>query len=288
MKKLKIKMLCAGFVLAVLFLFPVLAQAKDKDTYTIFVSGIDTREDIIEDSRSDSNILVVGNVRTHELLILFTPRDYFVPLSISDGVPDKLTHAGIYGVQVSMDTRGMLDDIDIQDYLRINFDGVVRLIDSMGGITVYSDYEFDGFGYHFQEGENQLDGDMALAFARERFSFEDGDLQRGANQMELIKQVLQKVAGEGFWKILSEVVFNASGAYETNLSLFEMGDLFLNVWGDFDQWNVTTYSVTGTGDYQVPYSMNETAYVMIPDTQSVDYAKSLIQKVKNGEFLPRD
>ena len=142
--------------------------------YTIFVSGIDTRGDITASSRSDVNIVLTVNARTKQVLMISTPRDYYVPLSISNGVPDKLTHAGIYGINVCMDTLNMHYDTDINYYFRLNFAGFVQIIDALGGITVDSDYDFttqNSSGYHFTKGPNQVNGDQALAFCRERYAF---------------------------------------------------------------------------------------------------------------------
>ena len=148
-----------------------ITTANGGKVYTIYLSGIDTRGEMTAKSRSDVNIIATVNTDTHEILLVSTPRDYFVPLSISGGAPDKLTHAGIYGIDVCMDTLGMLYDIDINYYFRINFGGFVKVIDALGGITVNSDYDFDSkniLGYHFNKGENYVNGEQALIFARER------------------------------------------------------------------------------------------------------------------------
>ena len=152
---------------------------NDNPVLNIYISGSDTRESTLPSrSRSDVNILASINTQTHQVLLISTPRDYYVPLSISNGVPDKLTHAGIYGVQVSMDTLSMLYEVPIDYYFRVNFNGFVDIIDALGGIDVYSDYTFDSgnvSGYHFNEGWNSVNGEEALAFCRERYAFASGD-----------------------------------------------------------------------------------------------------------------
>ncbi|MFQ6805373.1 MAG: LCP family protein [Lachnospiraceae bacterium] len=144
------------------------ASSGDQTVFAVYISGVDTRStQLIANSRCDVNILAVINADTRQVVLISTPRDYYVPLSISDGVPDKLTHAGIYGVQVSMDTLSMLYDTPIEYYFRVNFTGFKDIIDALGGVTVVSDYTFDTknvAGYHFDEGENYMDGDAALAF----------------------------------------------------------------------------------------------------------------------------
>lgn len=144
------------------------AAVKPDEVYTIYISGIDTRGAMTSSSLSDVNIIATVNLKTKQILLVSTPRDYYVPLSISNGVPDKLTHAGIYGVNVCMDTLEMLYGIDINYYFRLNFAGFIQIIDSLGGVTINSDYDFDSQnvkGFHFNKGENFVNGEQALAFA---------------------------------------------------------------------------------------------------------------------------
>ena len=119
------------------------ASSEIPKTFSVYISGIDSREGLVANSRSDVNIVATVNTETHQVLLVSTPRDYFVPLSISNGVPDKLTHAGIYGIDVSKDTLAMLYQTDIDYYFRVNFGGFEKIIDSLGGITIVSDYTFD-------------------------------------------------------------------------------------------------------------------------------------------------
>ena len=251
-------------------------------TYTVYISGIDNRGDLIEKSRSDVNIIATLNADTKQCLLVNTPRDYYVPLSISNGVPDKLTHAGIYGVQVSMDTLGMLYDRDISYYFRINFGGFQDVIDSMGGITVWSDYTFDAGGYSFYEGWNDLDGAAALAFARERYSFAAGDRQRGRNQMAVIKGVASKLMEGNTASNLQTVLGMMGTLFETNIPLTDILTFAAGAVADPDDWNIVSYSVDGTGDTQVPYSMSQAAYVMVPDMDTVEHARELMDTVLAG------
>ena len=212
--------------------------------YTIFVSGIDTRGDITASSRSDVNIVLTVNARTKQILMISTPRDYYVPLSISNGVPDKLTHAGIYGINVCMDTLNMLYDTDINYYFRLNFAGFVQIIDALGGITVDSDYDFttqNSSGYHFTKGP-------------------------------ILKNYLS-------------LLDSLSGCFETNIPYDVITSLVKQQLDEGGSWQVLSYSVDGTGDTQKPYSMSQKAYVMVPDQTTVDKAKTLMQKVRQGFML---
>lgn len=260
--------------------------SQDQSVFTVYISGVDTRStELIAKSRCDVNILAVINADTRQVALISTPRDYYVPLSISDGVLDKLTHAGIYGVQVSMDTLSMLYDTPIEYYFRVNFTGFKDIIDALGGVTVVSDYTFDTknvSGYHFNKGENFMDGDEALAFCRERYAFATGDNQRGKNQLAVIKGVLNKCLSTDMLLHYTDVLDAVEDSFETSVPYDVISSLVRSQISGGSDWNIVSYSVTGTGDRQVPYSMSQSVYVMVPDQSTVDQAKSLIQTVRDG------
>lgn len=268
-----------------------ITTANGGKVYTIYLSGIDTRGEMTAKSRSDVNILATVNTDTHEILLVSTPRDYYVPLSISNGVPDKLTHAGIYGIDVCMDTLGMLYDIDINYYFRINFGGFVKVIDALGGITVDSDYDFNSgniTGYHFNKGENYLNGEQALVFARERYAFQEGDRQRGKNQMAVIRGVVKKALSPEILTSYSSILSSLDGCFGTNITYEEIAQILQQQLSNGGDWTIVSYSVDGTGATEKPYSMSQKAYVMVPDYNTVDKAKSLMEKVRNGEVVTQE
>ena len=268
-----------------------ITTANGGKVYTIYLSGIDTRGEMTAKSRSDVNIIATVNTDTHEILLVSTPRDYFVPLSISGGAPDKLTHAGIYGIDVCMDTLGMLYDIDINYYFRINFGGFVKVIDALGGITVNSDYDFDSkniLGYHFNKGENYVNGEQALIFARERYAFQEGDRQRGKNQMEVIRGVVKKALSPEILTSYSSILSSLDGCFGTNITYEEIAQILQQQLTNGGDWTIVSYSVNGTGAPEKPYSMSQKAYVMVPDYNTVDKAKSLMEKVRNGEVVTQE
>ena len=261
----------------------------DSDTsdsvFTVYISGIDSRNGLLAKSRSDVNILAVVNTETHQILLVSTPRDYYVELSISNGAKDKLTHAGIYGVQVSMDTLAMLYDTDVDYYFRICFEGVEDIVDALGGVSVYSEYAFSTGTYSYTQGYNYLNGEEALAFVRERHAFASGDRQRGKNQMALIQAVIDAAISPEILTNYSSLLASMEGNFETSVSYNMIASLVNNQLEDGGSWDVITYSVDGTGSSAVPYSMSTTAYVMIPDETTVATAKELIQSVLAGEVI---
>ncbi len=259
----------------------------DKDVYTIFISGIDTRQNTLNiKSRSDVNIIATINLKTHEVLLLTTPRDYFVPLSISHGQPDKLTHAGLYGVNVSIETLEMLYDIDIDYYFRVNFTGFVDIIDALGGVEVYNPKEFTRNGQTFVKGMNHVDGNRALIFARERYSYIDGDLQRGRNHIALIEGVIKKMTtSPAILTNFSSLMKSMEGSFETTIPYNVIAGIVSNQLATMPTWKIHTYAVTGTEASRIPYSMSTKQFVWLPHTASVNLAKQKMQTIRDGGTL---
>lgn len=261
-------------------------EVVNSDVMHLYLSGVDTRSNRLENSRSDVNIIATINMQTHQVLLVSTPRDFFVPLSISNGVPDKLTHAGIYGIDVSMDTLGMLYNTEVKNYFRVNFVGFVKLIDALGGITVYSDYDFvSDDDFHYNQGLNNVNGEEALSFARERHAFAEGDRQRGKDQMAVIEAVIKKANSPEVLRNYSQIMASAEGSFDTNLSYSTIAELVRKQLDNNEPYTVFSYSVDGTGGNEKPYSMSSNAYVMIPDQATVDKAIQLMTRMDNNEVL---
>ena len=273
------------------FLSNAEANKITKEPFVVYLSGVDTRGDLTDKARSDVNIIAAVNPVTKQVVLINTPRDYYVDLAGTNS-KDKLTHAGLYGVQTSMDTLGNLYGVDVQHYIRINFAGFINIIDALGGVDVYSDQAFTSVGspgYYdpttFVEGWNHLDGKAALAFARERHAFKTGDVQRGINQMKVIDAMLNKIKSPallmGFTKILDAV----SDSFVTSLSQNQISALVRMQLSDFAEWNIERYTVTGSsGSSTKCYSAKgQKLYVMKPDEASVAKAKEMIAAVMGGE-----
>ena len=259
------------------------------DIFTMYISGIDAYGGISTKSRSDVNILATVNTNTGEVLLVTTPRDYYVPLSISNGEKDKLTHAGIYGIDVSMDTMEMLYDTKIDYYFRVNFSGFENLIDALGGVDVYSDYTFTAeSGDSFTEGMNHMNGEQALAFARERHAFAEGDRQRGKDQMKVIAAVIDKMQTAAVLRDFNGLMDGLEGSFETDMPYSVMSEIVKKQLSNGTSYHTSSYSVDGTGMRATTYSMNQSLYVMEPDMATVEEAKALMEAVKNGETLDID
>lgn len=261
------------------------SSQQDGMIFTVYISGIDNRGALIAKSRSDVNIIAAVNTATHQVALISTPRDFYVPLSISGGVPDKLTHAGIYGVNVSMDTLALLYNVNVDYYFRVNFGGFKDIIDALGGVTVNSDVSFSTGSYSFSQGENYVTGDAALAFVRERYAFASGDRQRGKNQMAMIKAVINKAISPELLVSYNSLMDALSGSFETSVPYDTISAIVRDQLDGGGSWNVVSYSADGYGDSQIPYSMSQYAYVMVPYQDTVETAKRLIAQVYNGEII---
>ena len=157
------------------------------DTFNIYLSGIDTYGEISSVSRSDVNIILTINPKTHQILLTSIPRDTYVQLSGTTGYKDKLTHAGIHGVEKSISTIEEFLGIEINYYFKVNFTSVIDIVNTLGVVNVYSEYTFTSKdGYNYTKGYNYMNGAQALSFVRERYAFSEGDIQRGKNQQAMI------------------------------------------------------------------------------------------------------
>lgn len=262
-----------------------------KEPFMLYLSGIDVTGSISATSRSDVNIIAVVNPTTYQILLLSTPRDYYVPTTVSGGAKDKLNHAGLFGVDCSMGTLDMLYDIKINYYFRVNFTGFVDVIDALDGITVHSDYDFvtTHGGDHIKVGNNNLNGNAALGFARERYAFAAGDRQRGKNHMEVITAVIKKLASPAILNNYSNLMSGLEGSFETSLSSSDISSLVKLQLDKMPSWNIVSYSVNGSGDNQTTYSMPRfTAWVMQPNDTYIQNAKILINQVFSGETINTD
>ncbi len=212
--------------------------------FNIYISGIDTSGRINNVSRSDANILVTINTKTHEVLLTSIPRDYYVTLH-SKKAKDKLTHSGIYGISETVTTVEDLLDIDINYYVRVNFTTVIKLVDTLGGIDVYSDYNFTAQGYSFKKGYNHVNGQKALAFSRERYSFSGGDNQRVKNQQHVIEAIINKVLDSN--TILTKytnILNSLEGSFQTNMDQKDISKLVKEQLQTMSSWKIKTNSLT--------------------------------------------
>ncbi len=256
------------------------------EPFTVYISGIDTYGQISSVSRSDVNMVLVVNPETHQILLISIPRDYYVQLHGTTGTKDKLTHAGIYGIDMSVQTIEDLLELDINYYVKVNFTSVIDIVDALGGIEVYSEYTFTSYsGYRFKKGMNSVNGEQALDFARTRKAFKEGDRQRGKNQQALIKAMIDKMIDKSIITKYSSLLDAVNGKYQTNMSVKSLTSLVKAQLKDMSGWNIHSYSLTGKDATDYTYTYNQLLYVMKPEQESVDEAIGLIDAILDGQEL---
>ena len=260
-----------------------------RDSFNIYVSGIDTYGDIATVSRSDVNMIITVNPRTHTILLTSIPRDYYVQLHGTTGLKDKLTHSGLYGINMTIDTIEDLFNIDINYYIRINFDSTIGLIDALGGIEVTPDITFTRltngvYCYYYEGTPNHLDGFCALRYARERKAYGTGDLHRIQNQQEVLTAIINKLTSSKtllteYTKILSSL----SGSIETNIPSNQIYSLVNLQLDSMPSWNIEKISLEGTHIDAPTYTIStENLYVFEPNPESVSEATAKIQEVMSA------
>lgn len=258
--------------------------ADVEEPFNVYISGIDVDGPITTNSRSDVNIIMTVNPNTKKILLTTTPRDYYVQIpDISGEQRDKLTHAGIYGVDASMRTLEQLYGIDISYYARVNFSSLVKIVDTLGGVDVDSDFEFTAGGYQFKQGMNHLDGKQALAFSRERYSFEDGDNQRGKDQEKVLTAILNKAMSPAILSNASALIADVSDSVQTNMTQEEMTKFIKMQLNDGASWTIESQAASGNGDTQACYSSgDQPLYVMWPDEAVVQSISAKMNEILNG------
>lgn len=274
----------------VIYDFSVDVETKDiakkvditKDTFSIYVSGIDTYGAVSSVSRSDVNMVITVNPETNKILITSIPRDYYVPLAGKDG-KDKLTHAGIYGVETSVKTIENLLDTKINYYIKVNFTSLIKVVDALGGVKVYSKYNFTSMdGYTYKQGYNNVNGEKALSFVRERKAFNGGDRVRVENQAAMIKALVEKATSPSIITKYTSLLKTLEKLFVTNLNMEDITEFIKKQIDDMKSWEVESQSLNGKDDYQYTYSYKgQKLYVMTPDNETVINAHNKIEEMFN-------
>ena len=259
-------------------------KAITEEPFIAYISGSDSREGIKATARSDVNILAVVNPKEAKMLLVSIPRDTYVQLHDTAGIKDKLTHAGVYGIEMSKTTIEDFLGIDIDYTIKVSFETVVKVVDELDGIDIESDTELslntsNKKVCHFKVGAQHVDGDCALRFARERKSYETGDRHRGENQQQVITGIINRLSGSRNYLLkLPTILDIAADSFETSLSREEITDFIRLQLQEQPKWQVKSISISGTGTMLPTYSMgsNLPLYVMIPDEATVTEAKTQI------------
>lgn len=255
--------------------------------FNVYITGIDqwASEKGYDLERSDVNMIVTVNPKTHRILLTSIPRDTYVELY---HVPemDKLTHTGVYGVDETINTVEKWLGIKLDYYVKLNFSAVRDIINAMGGIDVYSPVAFKTslWGYEFQEGWNHLDGKEALFFARERKAFEGKDSLRVENQQRVMEAVLNKMLSSStLLTKYGEIMEAASNNLETDMTTDEIQSLVRMQLDDLEDWDIDMQKVEGQYDmdYVASLSHENTYSVYKAYPSSVERVLDTIEAVMN-------
>lgn len=258
-----------------------------KNPFTIFVSGNDTYGDIDELSRSDVDMIVTVNPTTSTVLMVNIPRDYYVQTSYGY---DKLTHTGMYGIEETKQTVENLLGIDINYTFRVNFSSAEDIVDALDGVDIEvpegmaverlnADWALEGV----HEGWNHLNGARALAYARERHAYVDGDIQRAKNQQQVLEAIIKKAASSKILTNYTKLLKSFKNAFDTNMSTNEITALLQYELQAMPNWKFQNYVLRGTNSSAVCASMAQELSVVMPEDYCVSIARQKIEAVLDGK-----
>lgn len=262
-------------------------RIKELKPFSIFISGSDARSDVIYNkSRSDVNMILTINPNTNTILMTTIPRDYYVQVHGQTGLKDKLTHAGIYGVDISRQTVEDLFDIDIAYSIKVGFPSVVKLVDLVDGVDIESDIEFNSYhkkGWVVKKGMNHMDGEKALAYARERYAYRSGDRHRVLNQQQVLEAVMKKVmTNRSLLLKYNQLLNSLSELYRTDMPKDVVTLLVKKQLENMTSWKFESQTVSGS-DASLPThtAPKSKRYVMIPYDKDVKRAHDKILEIMN-------
>lgn len=273
----------------VLYTYEITEEVEDfskdvsvtQNAFNVFISGIDTTGPVSTVSRSDVNMIVTVNPQSKKILMTSIPRDYYVTLA-NMGQKDKLTHAGLAGVENSVKTLENFLGIDINYYARVNFTSLIQMVDALGGIEVYSDQDIPKLGIH--EGINDMDGKKALSFSRERYSYKNGDNHRVQNQQKVLEAMINKMMSPAIITNYSSILDHIDGCFETNMTSDEITSLIKMQLSDMSSWDIQQIQLQGHGAMLTggAYMPGNRLYYMIPDEDSVSQCVAQIKEVQEN------
>lgn len=261
-----------------------------KEPFSVFITGVDTYDGINTIARSDVNMIVTINPITHKILLTSIPRDYYVQIDGTTGLKDKLTHAGLKGVETSVRTIETLLELDINYYMKFNFTALVKIVDALGGIDVDSPFAFtadyiedEHIYYEFKKGMNHLNGKMALAYSRERYDLREGDVARARHQQQVIKAMIDKVTSTTILTKYASILNSIEDNFTTNMNMSDITGFIQMQLNDNPSWTIENMVLTGSDSSERTNSMPKYySSVMIPNEESVKEAIAKINSITDN------
>ena len=256
--------------------------------FIVYLTGIDTYGTVSAISRADVNLAVCVSPKQKQILMVSIPRDTQITLH-KNGKMDKLTHSAMYGIDETISTIEDFLDLKVNYYAKTNFSGITNIIDALGGVTIDSPYAFKTLhgNYQIVKGKNEMDGNKALCFVRERHALPNGDFDRGRNQQRLLKAMLSKAMSPKIITNYSQILQAVEGCFETNMTSDEIKSLIHMQLDDMAKWE--TFNVQLSGDSKISYKTysmkGKKSYTMVPSKKSLNGIKKAIDKIENGERI---
>lgn len=259
--------------------------------FNVLISGSDTRGGFDENGRSDVIMIATVNPKTHTILLTSVPRDFYVTTACDagdgcmQGALDKITHTGIHGTNTTKRTVEQLLGIEINYTFKVGFDTVTELVDILGGVDVYVEpgYATTNSLYSVHEGINHLNAEQALAFARDRYSYTEGDRQRTKNQQQVLMGIVKEATKPSVIINYAAIMDTMANTFSTTMSNAEITDLIKYQLNNNPTWKMEQYMVDGTGDTLMCAELGDAASVMVPDQSTVKMAKDKINAVLAGK-----
>ncbi|MDU5503534.1 MAG: LCP family protein [Anaerococcus vaginalis] len=258
-------------------------EVKKDQSFNVYISGIDTYGDLATVSRSDVNLIVSVNPKKGKILITSIPRDTYVNIAgLGEYANDKLTHAGLFGVETSIKTIEKLLDINIDYYAKVNFTTLTKLIDLLGGIEVENPVSFDTIDgkYTFPQGKIEMNGDMALSFSRERYHLAEGDIDRGKNQARVMTGIIRKLLSTETLLNFNSIAEVALDSVNTNMPYDKMIEMANGQIEEAKDWKIKSQALKGEDATGLPSYLMPTSnlFMMKADDDSIKEIRSNILK----------
>ena len=259
-----------------------------ENPFIVYITGIDTYGSVNTISRADVNLVVCVNPLEKQVLMVSVPRDTQVNLH-KNGKMDKITHSAMYGINETIQTLEDFLDLKVNYYAKTNFSGITNIIDALGGVEVDSPYEFTTLhgNYKIKKGVNELNGDQALCFVRERYALPSGDFDRGKNQQRLLKAMLKKAMSPKIITNYSNILAAVEGSFETDMSSDDIKSLVNMQLDEMANWEMFNVQVTGDGaiSYDTYSQKGKKTYITIPYKKSIQNIRKVIDKIEAGKKL---
>lgn len=188
------------------------------EPFTVLILGVDSeKEDELDPNAAfngDTLMLITFNPKTLNATIFSIPRDLYVPISCTSNKYNKVNSAAYGGTSCVVDTIENLTEIEIDYFVKVDFKAVVDLVETIGGIDVFveaPDYDYYNMNYHGQlceqdslrrfaehlicmdTGDQHLNGEQALAYARNRYGYLEGDIARNRHQQQVLEAMAKKI-----------------------------------------------------------------------------------------------